>query len=195
MSDRLEFRSLSDEVLSAFIDGQLPDEERWQVEARLAGDAEARRRLVQLQQVVDLLAELPRVPVPRPFTLSEAMVGRSPQRWAWPAWLKPFYLRGAAIVVALCLLIVGLGDLGTRAGWLPASGSPVVATAELGGLSPTDGNPTAIAGKASTSEVAAKTLHPTFLDLSPTLLAGLEIGLTMLLVALVAVSWRWGHLA
>jgi hypothetical protein len=55
---------------------------------------------------------LPRVPVPRAFTLTEAMVGVQPRKARSP-WIVT-YLRGATVVAAMMLVILVGGDLFLR---------------------------------------------------------------------------------
>src|SRR5262245_312418 len=53
-----------DELLSAYLDGELPDEERRTVEARLASDPEARKLLDELRQTAAAVRGLPRRSAP-----------------------------------------------------------------------------------------------------------------------------------
>lgn len=53
-----------DELLSAYLDGEVSESERIQVEQRLASDSRARETLRELQQLSTLVRSLPRVPAP-----------------------------------------------------------------------------------------------------------------------------------
>jgi hypothetical protein len=178
--------AIDDELLSAFVDGQVTTEEQRRVEAALKSDAALAGSLAALRYTRTLLAEAPRVPAPRPFTLNEAMLGRTRQRRSgWLAWLQPAYLRGAAALAAVMLAVLVLGDVGVRTEVLPA---PQVAQVqpELGGLTPDQGDPTAIIAKAPTDAVSAAG----FLGLPPGVLLALQIGLTVLVVLLLVGAWQ-----
>ncbi len=60
---------ISDELLSAYIDGEISGAERAQIEAALAADESVAWRLQTLRQTVQLLNELPSVAAPRSFAL------------------------------------------------------------------------------------------------------------------------------
>lgn len=102
--------SLSDEVLSAYLDGQLSQEQQRRVEERLAADPEAARRLRELRYTVDTLKAAPRAPLPRAFTLHAATAPAPTQR-RWPAWLQPVHLRSAAAALAVVLALLLVGSL------------------------------------------------------------------------------------
>lgn len=194
MSDHVRPNQSFDELLSAYLDGQVTESERRQAEGLLGSDPAAARQLSELRYVAGLMAELPRVPTPRPFTLREAQVAPRRPRVDWLAWLKPLYLRGAAALAAVCLLVLAAGDLSfqSQAPW--ASQQPAITQAENGGLAAEQGDPTAISGKASTSELAGQQ-NAGFLGLSPGLLHGLELGLALLLIVLLAASWQLKRVA
>ena len=63
------------ELLSPYLDGAVTAAERAQVENALAQSPELRAELDSLRQTVQLMQSLPRVPAPRPFTLSAADAG------------------------------------------------------------------------------------------------------------------------
>lgn len=121
--------SLSDELLSAYLDGQVTAAESARVEQARAQDDGVALRLHMLEQTVDLLKEAPRLAVPRSFVLSEAQVlaagghvkgARAATRaggfWAWLGGLSPqiMPLATAAVAVTL-LLVVGIDWTGSRA--------------------------------------------------------------------------------
>ncbi|MCC6454891.1 MAG: hypothetical protein IT328_08125 [Caldilineaceae bacterium] len=65
-----DFRRITDELLSAYIDGEVSEQERTLVEAAIAADEEIAWRLNSLRQTVTLLRELPELALPRSFTLT-----------------------------------------------------------------------------------------------------------------------------
>lgn len=90
------------ELLSAYLDQQASPAERAYVDAHLQQCAECRAELESLRRTVFLLQALPRVPVPRAFTLSEAQVGiRRPD--ASRGWLGGL-VRGLGAVAAIALV-------------------------------------------------------------------------------------------
>ncbi len=60
---------IPDELLSAYIDGEISEAERTQIETALAADESVAWRLQTLRQMVRLLNELPGVAAPRSFAL------------------------------------------------------------------------------------------------------------------------------
>jgi hypothetical protein len=178
--------TIDDELLSAFLDGQVSPEDRSRIQAALTRDATLASSLAALRYTKALLAQAPRVPASRPFTLNEAMIGRSRQRRGWLAWLQPASLRGAAALAAVMLLVLVVGDVGVRSELIPGQQSAQVQT-ELGGLTPDQGDPTAIIAKAPTEAASAT---PGFLGLAPTALLALQIGLAVLVLVLLAGAWQ-----
>ena len=63
-------RRITDELLSAYIDDEVTDQERAIVEAALAADEEVVWRLNSLRQTVTLLHDLPELALPRSFALT-----------------------------------------------------------------------------------------------------------------------------
>jgi hypothetical protein len=100
-----------DELLSAYLDGMLPQGERTRLEARLRQDPALRERLEGLQLTVRALSRLPQVEAPRNFILSPAMVAppkrarRRPKRRTWPVF------GWATAAVALLFALVFATDL------------------------------------------------------------------------------------
>ena len=179
--------AIDEELLSAYLDGQVTAQDQRRIEVALAGDATLAGSLAALRYTKTLLAEAPRVPAPRPFTLNEAMLGRTRQRRrGWLDWLQPAYLRGAAMMAAVMLLVLVVGDVGVRSELIPAPQTAQVQP-ELGGLTPDQGDPTAIIAKAPTEATAAA---PGFLGLPPAVLLALQIGLALLVVVLLAGAWQ-----
>ncbi|HIC96556.1 TPA: hypothetical protein EYP12_08040 [Candidatus Bipolaricaulota bacterium] len=108
---------ISDELLSAYLDGEVTAVERAQIERGLVTDPQLAWRLEMLRQTVSLLNGLPRVPVPRAFTLSERDVHPSEPsgiRRSWQHWLRhalPIYVRGLTVATVILLLLVVAGDV------------------------------------------------------------------------------------
>jgi len=90
------------DLLSAYLDQQVAPAERVRIEAHLRACASCRGELESLRRTVALLHALPRVPLPRAFTLSESQVGilRPAARPAWYGGL----LRGLGAVAAIALV-------------------------------------------------------------------------------------------
>src|SRR5262245_17931765 len=74
-------RRITDELLSAYIDGEVTEQERALVEAAIAADEEVAWRLDSLRQTVSLLHDLPELALPRSFTLTldQAQMAQSAQ--------------------------------------------------------------------------------------------------------------------
>ena len=112
-------RERRDELLSAYLDGELSDRERTRLEGRLAADPALRAELEALRHTVALVRDLPSVPVPRNFILPQTMAARRrPARPPRPrrAWAAPL-LTAATAVVSLAFVVVLAGEL-----LLPISG-------------------------------------------------------------------------
>src|SRR5262245_11118326 len=97
------------ELLSPYLDGEVSAEERLWVEQAVATSAELRQELESLRQTVSLLAALPSVAAPRPFTLSAADVqavspGMPKRSFWWSTWLGTLAMSAAAL---LCVVIAG----------------------------------------------------------------------------------------
>jgi len=106
-------------MLSAYLDGEVTPQERLQIERAAAQDSDTAWRLASLQQTVTLVKALPRVSLPRSFTLSEADV--APPRAAapasapwWRALFDPILLRNATAMTAVLFLVLLMGDLAPR---------------------------------------------------------------------------------
>jgi hypothetical protein len=69
------------ELLSAYLDGALPDRERDQLEQRLARDQTLRAVLDELRDTVALVRDLPRLKAPRSFTLDPTVYARRIPWW------------------------------------------------------------------------------------------------------------------
>jgi anti-sigma factor RsiW len=109
-----------EERLSAYLDGELTQQEQSIVERHLARCQDCRWNLDTLRQTVQWVQELPSVPVPRVFTIPvPAEPARAPRR----RWGVPL-LQGATALVALMLVFVVAGDFILTGPW---SGLPLAA--------------------------------------------------------------------
>ncbi len=96
------------ELLSAYLDGELDDRERSDLESRLAGEAPLREALAELRATVELVRELPRLRAPRSFALDPAAHGRRTPWWQRVlASGEVLQLAGALGSAAAVMLIVG----------------------------------------------------------------------------------------
>ncbi len=101
-----------DELLSAYLDGQLAAEERARLEAQLATDPALRTELEALRRTVALVRNLPRVPAPRNFVLPQTIAIRPrpvPAVRSRRA-LAPLFTVATSIA-ALLFIAVLVGDL------------------------------------------------------------------------------------
>jgi len=102
-----------EELLSAYIDGELSIEEATLVEKHLRECWACTKDLEALRQTVNLVRQLPAVSPPRSFTISHLVVPERP--WAWGY----VYLKGATALAALLLIVLLAGDLGFQYLWAP----------------------------------------------------------------------------
>jgi anti-sigma factor RsiW len=147
-----QFHSAADEeLLSAYIDGQLSAAERLTVERRLASDAALKAELEALQATVGLLRELQPVMPPRSFILDPATLPR--QRWALFA---PLRLATALVAVLLALTFTPdlFGGAGGNTGGAPMAAPAAEAPAAAG--SATSGPEAAREAPAAASEAASE---------------------------------------
>jgi anti-sigma factor RsiW len=105
-------RRKRDELLSAYIDGEMKASERARLERQLATDSTLRAELAALRRTVALVRGLPPAPLPRNFILSQRVVRRrrasvvARPRWARAAPL----LTAASSVVSLLFVIAMAGS-------------------------------------------------------------------------------------
>lgn len=118
--DHLSERDL--EQLSAYLDGELSDRERAQLEARLEEEGRLRGALEELQGAVGFIRRLPQVRPPRNYTLTPQVVGQRETTWRFPM------LQFATAVAALLLvMVVGLDAVTSGAGAFPSAPAGQVA--------------------------------------------------------------------
>lgn len=93
------------EVLSAYLDGEVSDKNRVQIETRLKEEPELREMLEQLQHTRSLVRALPMIRAPRNYFLTPEMVGQSDR----PRQLFPIF-RFASALAAVMLVLILFGD-------------------------------------------------------------------------------------
>jgi anti-sigma factor RsiW len=123
---------ITDELLSAYIDGNVSESERILVETATQRDLEVAWRLETLRQTVQLLRALPQIALPRSFSVEAVLASeRGAQQartpWSRPAvpeavqlsWWQAFLdfwrsgspiLRNAAVGAMALFLVIGLGS-------------------------------------------------------------------------------------
>ena len=154
--DPRNLNSVDEDLVAAYVDGDVTTEERQRVEAAMAASEQVAWEVNTLRQTVELLQDLPSVPLPRSFTLTEdqvadvlqerrslAKVEASPAREsepppdnAWQRFLRflnggDLALRNAAALAAVLLLLVYAAEyqLGQTQPGLPSGGSEQLSSA------------------------------------------------------------------
>ncbi len=114
------------ELLSAYLDGEIDEAQRQELEQRLSREADLARALTELQDLKSAFAAMPRARAPRNFTLTPEQAGLKRRRafpfWRWAAW-------GAAGAVALLMLFVFFAAGLTMLSAHTASAPPMLAAA------------------------------------------------------------------
>jgi len=104
---------INDELLSAYLDGQVSPAERDAVDAAIAADSAVRARAADLRATVALLHALPQPAPRRTFILTpEQAAAIRPARVPWITRLFPTIAAVSAVAAVLCLALIG-GDLAT----------------------------------------------------------------------------------
>lgn len=109
------------ELLSAYLDGQTSPAERANIDAHLRECGACQAELESLRRTVTLLQAMPRVAVPRAFTLSEAQVGvRRPE--PAPNWFGGLARGLGAVAAVLIVALVAFTVLRPeQAPWSPSA--------------------------------------------------------------------------
>lgn len=103
MTTRISNRDL--EALSAYLDGEIPTDQKRTLEARLKSEEQLNQAFNELRQTRMILRSTPRVRAPRNFTLTPRMVGARPVRpWTFPV------LSMASVMATFLFILVFLGD-------------------------------------------------------------------------------------
>ena len=109
---------VDDEMISAYVDGQLNEAERAALEARMRQDSALRQRIALTQLLKAETRQLPTPPLPRHFALP-AQYARPPQRRWWDGrWL----FRAASLMsagVCAVLLAIDAGQWTSRTAQVP----------------------------------------------------------------------------
>jgi hypothetical protein len=128
--------SVDEELVAAFVDGEVTTEERQRVEAAMAADEQVAWEVNTLRQTVELLQDLPAVPLPRSFVLTEDQVAdvllerrsraiataapaaadQDPQDSPWQRFLRflnggDLALRNAAALAAVLLVLFYVAEV------------------------------------------------------------------------------------
>jgi len=123
--------SISDELLSAYLDRRVSEAERRRVETALAGDPALQARLEGLQAVVHLLQNAPAVVVPRPMTITEAQalaagayVAGAREAGFWQRWMPKLAPLATAIVGVMFILSLAFPAVNLLAPPMTSSSEP-----------------------------------------------------------------------
>ena len=126
--------SIDEELIAAYVDGDVSAEERQRVEAAMAVNEQIAWEVNTLRQTVELLHDMPRVALPRSFVLTEDQVKdvvqarrsharvppavevEAPAESAWQRLLEFLYggnpvFRNAAALAAVLLLLVIVAEI------------------------------------------------------------------------------------
>lgn len=127
--------SIDEELIAAYVDGDVTAEERLQVESAMAASEQVAWEVESLRQTVELLREMPKAALPRSFVLTESQVEdvlharrarsnpsptagveKSPPESPWQRILSflsggNLLYRNAAMAAAVLLLIVVVADI------------------------------------------------------------------------------------
>src|SRR5947209_832947 len=104
---------IDDEILSAYLDGQVSPAERDAVEAAIAADPAVRARMNDLRLTVTLLRALPQPAPRRTFILTPQQAAAiRPVRVPWLVRIFPTVAAVSAIAAVLCLVLIA-GDFAT----------------------------------------------------------------------------------
>jgi anti-sigma factor RsiW len=126
------------ELLSAYLDQQLSDQERRALEARLDRDADLRQQLEELRATVTLLRSLEPLRPPRSFTIAPEQSRRP--RAGWLNWLLATPL-AAALGIALLFALNTSG--GSPAMQVAAAPTAMAESADVQRSAPGEAMPTA----------------------------------------------------
>ncbi|MBN1201147.1 MAG: hypothetical protein JXJ20_04755 [Anaerolineae bacterium] len=99
------------ELLSAYIDNELPDHERVALEQRLAHEDVLRIALDNLRHTAALVRGLPRLKAPRNFTLDPAVYSRKPSWWQRLLTFENALQLSGALGAAASILLIALAVL------------------------------------------------------------------------------------
>ena len=150
--------SIDDELLSAYLDGQVTPAERGAVDAALAADPATRARAADLRATVALLRALPQPAPRRTFILTpEQAVAIRPVRVPWLARLFPAVAALSAVAAVLCLALIA-GDRAT--GGFSTKESVTTARPAIESVSEATATPIPRAAAAPTTAAAPAAIAP-----------------------------------
>ncbi|MDE0200434.1 MAG: hypothetical protein OXK78_19670 [Caldilineaceae bacterium] len=137
--DPQSLNSVDEDLVAAYVDGDVTTEERQRVEAAMAASEQVAWEVNTLRRTVELLQDLPSVPLPRSFTLTEDQVAdvlqerralakvnasppsevEAPPQSPWQRFLTflsggDLALRNAAALAAVLLLLVFVAETGLQ---------------------------------------------------------------------------------
>ncbi len=137
--DPQSLNSVDEDLVAAYVDGDVTTEERHRVEAAMAASEQVAWEVNTLRRTVELLQDLPSVPPPRSFTLTEDQVAdvlqerralakinasppsevEAPPQSPWDRFLNflnggDLALRNAAALAAVLLLLVFVAETGLQ---------------------------------------------------------------------------------
>ena len=115
------------EMLSAYVDGELDDAQRQALERRLRADSDLAQALAELRGLKGAFSLLPPARAPRNFTLSPEQAGLKRRRqkpaWRWAAW------SAVGALAVLVLMAIAAGGFALFSGRTAASAPPMLAAA------------------------------------------------------------------
>ncbi|MSP13142.1 MAG: hypothetical protein EXR62_09310 [Chloroflexi bacterium] len=114
------------ELLSAYLDNEISDQERELVERHLHTCEECQETLAELRWTTNLIQQVSPVPIPRSFTLPTTVEPILARRPAHPGRVIHYSLRWATAAAALLLVVVAGRDLlpGNNSATAPAQTAP-----------------------------------------------------------------------
>jgi hypothetical protein len=115
-----------DELLSAYLDGELSGAEQAHLEQQLAADPGLQSELDALKRTVEMMRDLPVQPIPRNFILPQSVATRprsAPAVRPRRRWAAPL-LTAATSVVSLLFAVVLAGDLLLAPGMIQMASMP-----------------------------------------------------------------------
>lgn len=99
---------IDDELLSAFVDEQVTLDEREQVQTHLRTCSDCQQRLLELRAIVDLLRDLPEVPMTRDFKLGPRAVADPPNVVRLRRWYAATRVAAGSLAAGFVLLTAGV---------------------------------------------------------------------------------------
>ena len=170
------YPQITDELLSAYLDEAVTDEEKRLIERALIAEPSVAWRLESLRQTVQLLRAMPQISLPRSFTLNELPLAASPAIVAptslsrrpvapepagfWAAWrnfwqLGSPMLRNAAAVSFALFLVLMVGDFATVRTPSRTEPAPAISMPAAQEIAPTKPAPTPSVAEAAAAPAGA----------------------------------------